>query len=132
MLTPRVVVGVFAGLRVGIGVAVAIAPDRTGTAEVASAGATLMTRSFAIREVVLGVGGLLCVARDDGPSALRTWAALGVLTDIGDLTASVASARGGHRSARLAAVAAAMGLVAEGWAFAESRVSPSPSTAFTL
>jgi len=124
-LSPRVVVGVFAGLRVGIGVALAVAPDRTGTPEAASPGTRLMTRSFAVREVVLGVGGLLCVAKNgDGRSTIRTWAALGALTDLGDLAASVASARGGQRSARLAMVAAATGLVAEGWAFADSKVDP--------
>jgi hypothetical protein len=78
-----------------------------------------MTRSFAVRELVLGVGGLLAVRRaDSSPSALRTWAGLGALTDAGDLVASLAGVEKQGPSTRVAAGVAAAGLAAELWAFA--------------
>jgi hypothetical protein len=120
-VSPRVIVGVFAGMRVAIGVVFALAPDRLGQPSAVGRGAILMTRSFAVREAVLGVGGLLAVARtDDRHSAVRTWAGLGALTDIGDLAASLASARRREESARVPALVAATGLLVELWAFSAS------------
>src|SRR5205807_383810 len=103
-----------------IGVAFAFAPERLrGTDGMGSA--TLMTRSFAVREAALGVGGLLAAGgADTSPSAVRTWAGLGVLTDAGDLVASVAGVRRGDSSARIPAFVAAAGLVAELWALRAS------------
>jgi len=84
-----------------------------------------MTRSFAVREVTLGVGGLLAAKRADlTPSVARTWAGLGALTDAGDLAASLAGGRR-DRSGTLPAVVAVCGLVAELWAFS-SRHRPVP------
>ena len=77
-------------MRVAIGVAFAVTPARFGGRSNGTPNATLMTRSFAVREAVLGVGGLLAVSRADASlSAVRTWAGLGALTDAGDLAASV-------------------------------------------
>jgi hypothetical protein len=77
-----------------------------------------MTRSFAVREAVLGVGGLLAGANADASSsAIRTWAGLGALTGGGDLATALAAVRRGDRSARVPAVVAAAGLAAELWAF---------------
>jgi hypothetical protein len=113
----RTVVGAFAATRVAIGVAFAIAPRLT-SGSAASSGDTLMTRSFAVREVVLGVGGLLAVARADSrASDIRLWAGLGALTDGGDLCASLAGLRRQPSSARVPALVAAAGLVCELWAF---------------
>jgi hypothetical protein len=77
-----------------------------------------MTRSFAVREVTLGVGGLLATAgADASPASVRTWAGLGALTDGGDLAVSLAGVRRNDPSAWVPALVATAGLVAEGWAF---------------
>ena len=111
------IVGTFAGIRVAIGVAFAVAPDRLSGPADGTRRDTLMTRSFAVREVVLGVGGLLAATRADiTPSAVRTWAGLGALTDAGDLAASLIGGRP-KPSARVPALVAASGLAAELLAF---------------
>lgn len=118
---PRLVVGVFAATRVAIGVGFALAPRRLIRGSVGAGNDTLMTRSFAVREVVLGVGGLYAVARADGPSSnVRLWAGLGALTDGGDLCVSLAGVRRGSSSARVPALVAATGLLSELWAFGAS------------
>jgi hypothetical protein len=118
-VSPRLIVGVFAGLRVAIGVAFMIAPDRMRGSSDRSSGATLMARSFAVREAALGVGGLLAVAgRDHSLAAVRTWAGLGALTDIGDLGASLAGAKEREQSVRGPALVATTGLLLELWALA--------------
>jgi hypothetical protein len=77
-----------------------------------------MTRSFAVREMVLGVGGLLAVfGAAMSPSGVRVWAGLGALTDAGDLAAALAGVRRREPSARVSALVAATGLGAELWAF---------------
>ena len=112
----RAVVGAFAATRVAIGVAFAIAPGRLTRGSAATD--TLMTRTFAVREVVLGVGGLLAVApADSRPSDVRLWAGLGALTDGGDLCASLASIRREASSTRVPVLVAAAGLLCELWAF---------------
>jgi len=117
-VSSRLVVGAFGAVRVVIGVAFALAPDRLSGPSDGTHGVTLMTRSFAVREVVIGVGGLLAATRADAsPSAVRTWAGLGALTDAGDLAASLVGGRR-ERAARASAVAAAVGLIAELCAFA--------------
>jgi hypothetical protein len=114
----RAVVGAFAATRVAIGVAFAIAPGRLTRGSAATDDDILMTRSFAVREVVLGVGGLLAVARADRrPSDVRLWAGLGALTDGGDLCASLASIRREASSTRVPALVAVAGLWCELWAF---------------
>jgi hypothetical protein len=114
----RTVVGAFAATRVAIGVVFAIAPSRLTGGSAGTPNDALMTRSFAVREVVLGVGGLLAVARADSrPSDVRLWAGLGALTDSGDLCASLASIRMGASPTRVPAVVAATGLLCELWAF---------------
>jgi len=118
-VSPRFIVGVFAGLRAAIGVAFFIAPDRLRGPSQEPPGATLMARSFAVRETVLGVGGMLAVARrDDSLSAVRTWAGLGALTDIGDLGASLADINQSEQPALVPALMAATGLLVELWALA--------------
>jgi hypothetical protein len=120
-ISPRFVVGGVAGMRVAIGAAFALAPVRLSGTPDGMPVDSLMTRSFAVRELVLGVGGLLAVTRSDA-SAVRVWAGLGALTDGGDVVASLAGAAPGReRSARVAALVAATGLAVELWAFARSR-----------
>jgi hypothetical protein len=117
-VSSRLVVGAFAAVRVSIGVAFALAPDRLSGPSYGGLRDSLMTRSFAVRELVLGVGGLLAATRADvSPSAVRTWAGLGALTDAGDLAASLGGMRR-ERTGRAPALVAAVGLVAELWAFA--------------
>jgi hypothetical protein len=131
----KVVVGAFAAARVAIGVAFAVVPRHRGDGTAPTRDAVLMTRSFAVREVVLGVGGLLAVARADrDPAGLRRWAGLGALTDTGDLWASLAGARSDAAGTRVPALVAAAGLACELWAVraasldrvAFSWVSPNP------
>lgn len=119
----KVVVGAFAAARVAIGVAFVVAPSRLGSGTAPARDAVLMTRSFAVREVVLGVGGLLAVARAErDPAGLRRWAGLGALTDGGDLGAALARARGDVSAARVPALVAAAGLACELWAFRAATV----------
>jgi len=66
---------------------------------------------------VLGVGGLVAVARAGTPSdGLRMWAGLGALTDAGDLTAAFLAIRRREPSAGVSALVAGSGLAAELWA----------------
>jgi hypothetical protein len=111
-VSARGVVAAFAATRVAIGLAFAVAPSRLAGGPTD----TLMTRSFAVREMVLGVGGLLAVAGRD-PSAVRLWAGLGALTDAGDLGASLAGIRTEASSTRVPALVAGAGLLCEVWAF---------------
>ena len=111
------IVGGFGAMRVAIGAAFAIAPARLGKPSNGTPTANLMTRSFAVREAVLGIGGLLAVRQTSVSSpAVRTWAGLGALTDAGDLAASLVAVRRGDSSARVPALVAGAGLVTELWA----------------
>jgi hypothetical protein len=113
----RLVVGAFGAVRIAIGVAFAIAPERLGSGSNGTPTANLMTRSFAVREAVLGAGGLLAARRATAASSVvRTWAGLGALTDAGDLAASAIAVRRGDSSARVPALVAAAGLTIELWA----------------
>jgi hypothetical protein len=113
-LNPRQVVGAFGLTRVAIGIAFATMPRRL-TSTTADA---LMTRSFAVREMVLGVGGLLAALNATSrPTDLRLWAGLGALTDGGDFCVALAASRDESSSTRLAALVAAVGLACEAWAF---------------
>jgi hypothetical protein len=115
------VVRVFAGIRVAIGLGFALPPDRLNGGSAGRAGDTLMTQSFAVREIVLGIGGLVATTRADAsPSAVRMWAGLGALTDGGDVATALGGVRRGEQTVIPAAVAAA-GLVAELWALRASR-----------
>ena len=114
----RRIVSALAATRVAIGVAFALAPHRLDGRKVHSRADTLMTRSFAVREVTLGVGGLLAtVGAGARPSSVRRWAGLGALTDGGDLAASLVGVHRDDPSAWVPALVATAGLVAEGWAF---------------
>jgi hypothetical protein len=111
----RNVVRTFAGIRLAIGIAFVVAPGRLNGGSRNSPD-VLMTRSFAVREIALGVGGLLATTRPDvSPSAVRLWAGLGALTDAGDLAAAFAQMRRGERAAAPVLLAAS-GLLTEGWA----------------
>jgi hypothetical protein len=114
----RLVVGGFAAMRLAIGLAFAVAPNRLVGGSDGTRRDTLMTLSFAVREVVLGVGGLLAVkGADSSPAAVRAWAGLGALTDAGDLAASLAAGRRERQSTYVQGLVAAAGLAAELWAF---------------
>ena len=124
------IVGVLGAARVAIGLAFAAAPGRLGGGSDATDADTLMTRSFAVREVVLGVGGLLAVAGADRcPSDVRLWAGLGALTDGGDLWASWLSFRRAPSSTRVPAVVAAAGPACELWAFRAGTLDRRPRLA---
>lgn len=115
-VSSRLIVGAFAGMRTAIGLGFLLAPNRFAGGGDGAAG-TLMTRSFAVREAVLGIGALLSVAdADTASSRVRTWAALGALTDAGDVAASMVALRRGEPSAGASVVVAAAGLGAELWA----------------
>jgi hypothetical protein len=116
--SPRVVVGGFGGMRLAIGLAFALAPNRLVAQSDGTDRDTLMTRSFAVREMVLGVGGLLAVkGAHTSPAVVRAWAGLGALTDAGDLAASLAAGRRERQSTYVQGLVAAAGLAAELWAF---------------
>jgi hypothetical protein len=112
-----IVVGVFGAMRLAIGTAALVAPRRFDRQ---SQGA-LMTRSFAVRELVLGVGGLSALSPSSPSPGLATWAGLGALTDAGDLGAAVAAFSRRESSSGLSALVAAVGLAAESSAWLASR-----------
>jgi hypothetical protein len=119
-VTSTTVVRLFAGVRIGIGIAFALAPERLGRRPETGSG-TLMIRSFAVRELVLGIGALLALAQGGASrSAVQMWAGLGALTDAGDLAAGLAGLRTGEPSAGVSALVAGSGLGAELWAFSAS------------
>jgi hypothetical protein len=119
-VSSKTIVRLFAGVRIGIGVAFALAPEKLGRRQGTSSG-TLIVRSFAVRELVLGIGALLALAESGAtPSAVRTWAGLGAMTDAGDFAAGLAGIRRREPSAGVSAVVAASGLGAEFWAFSAS------------
>lgn len=106
------VVRAFAVMRIGIGAGMLLAPKALGRND-----EVLMTRSFAVRELVIGVGGLRSVGTDQE----RTWAGLGVLTDALDCVTASAAVRQRlpYSGATLAMAAAA--LVAEAYAASTDR-----------
>lgn len=104
--TPRQVVTLFGVIRCGFGVAFLVAPRRLARGD-----DVLMTRSFAVRELVLGVGGLRA-----SPATTRDWARLGALVDAGDAAAAAVAARNRVPLSRMALLTALGGLAAEGWA----------------
>jgi hypothetical protein len=115
-VSARNVVRSFAGIRLAIGIAFAVAPRRLNGGSRSGGSDTLMTRSFAVREISLGVGGLIATASGAAaPSSLRVWAGLGALTDAGDLAAALAEVRRGEPGV-VPALFAAAGLLTEGWA----------------
>ena len=118
----RIVVGLFGAMRVAIGTAALVAPRRFDD----QPHGALMTRSFAVRELVLGLGGLSALSRDSPASALGTWAGLGALTDAGDLGAAMVALRRRESSAGVAAIVAAVGLAAESFAWLEARGHRTP------
>ena len=107
---PHVVTG-FGVVRVGLGIAFLVAPERLSRSE------ALMTRSFAVRELVLGVGG---VAR--AGSGTAEWAQLGALVDLGDALAAAAAVLRRVPGATPALLAALGGLAAETWAHRNAHV----------
>ena len=112
----RNVVRSVAGIRLAIGIAFAVAPRRLNGGARRGYRDTLMTRSFAVREITLGVGGLIATSGGGAsPSPVRFWAGLGALTDAGDLAAALAEVRRGEPAA-VPALLAAGGLLTEGWA----------------
>jgi hypothetical protein len=118
-LRPRQVVTAFGLIRCGFGVAFLLAPRRLARGE-----DLLMTRSFAVRELVLGVGGLRAAPEDAGD-----WARLGALVDAGDAAAAAAAVSRRVPLGRMALLTALGGLAVEGWAARELHRSPGPARA---
>ena len=116
-LAARRVIGAFALIRIAIGSAAMASPNRFSD-RADRPNHLLMIRSFAGREMALGVGGCLALRGSAPVSTLSMWAGLGAMTDAADLIAAIANLRRGDRSARAAALLAAIGLVSEGSALA--------------
>ncbi len=106
----------FGLMRIGIGAAMFAAPRALGRND-----EVLMTRSFAVRELVIGVGGL----RGAGTDQELTWAGLGVLTDAADCVAATIALRN-----RVPFAGATLAMAAAGLAFeAYAATRPPSSTA---
>jgi len=102
--------------RVGIGLAFLLAPRRLNADAGEAGGSTLMVRSFAVREAILGIGGLVVAMRaDDRPTDVQFWAGLGALVDTGDLGTAVVSKEA------IPTLMATVGLTAESWAWWAAR-----------
>jgi hypothetical protein len=78
------VVRVLGASRLAIGTAFLLRPQQLAGPEAG----VFITQSFAVREAVLGVGGLT-----DGKEHPTTWASLGSLIDFGDVVAALLAAR---------------------------------------
>ncbi len=118
-VSTRGVVTGFGALRIGFGVALLLAPRRLSRGE-----DVLMTRSFAVRDLVLGVGGVTDAAR-----AASVWARLGVLVDAGDAASAAIAVRRKVPLATWALLAAVGGLAAETWALRQLTVEEAASGA---
>ena len=73
-----------------------------------------MTRGFAVRELVLGIGGVIGAARN-----ASDWARLGALVDMGDAASAAIAVRRRVPMAAPALLAAVGGLAVETWALRE-------------
>ena len=102
----RQVITGFAALRIGLGVAFLVAPRRLSRGE-----DVLMTRSFAVRELALGIGGMT-----GATAAPAVWAGLGALVDAGDAVSAAIAVRRNVPRAGWALLTAVGGLAAEAWA----------------
>jgi hypothetical protein len=111
-ITRTRVVTAFGLMRIGIGAAMLVAPRAVGRND-----EVLMTRSFAVRELVIGVGGLRSVHTDQE----RTWAGLGVLTDALDCVTATVAVRHRVPYARATLAMAAAGLAFEAYAASTDR-----------
>jgi hypothetical protein len=108
-LAPRQAVTALGALRIGLGVAFLVAPRLLSRGE-----DVLMTRGFAVRELVLGIGGVMGAAAN-----ASDWARLGALVDMGDAASAAIAVRHRVPMAAPALLAALGGLTAETWAFRE-------------
>jgi hypothetical protein len=108
-LAPRQAVTAFGALRIGLGVAFLAAPRRLSRGE-----DVLMSRGFAVRELVLGIGAVMGGAR-----GASDWARLGALVDLGDAASAAIAVRHRVPMAAPALLAALGGLAVETWAFRE-------------
>jgi hypothetical protein len=108
-LAPRQAVTTLGALRIGLGVAFWAAPRLLSRGE-----DVLMTRGFAVRELVLGIGGVMGAAR-----GASDWALLGALVDMGDAASAAVAIRRRVPMATPAFLAALGGLAVEAWAFRE-------------
>jgi hypothetical protein len=108
-LAPRQAVIALGALRIGLGVAFLAAPRRLSRGE-----DVLMTQGFAVRELVLGIGGVMGATR-----GASDWARLGALVDLGDAATAAIAVRRRVPMATPALLAALGGLAVETWAFRE-------------
>jgi hypothetical protein len=109
--------------RVGVGVAMVVAPARFNRA--GSGAEALLMRTIGVRDVVLGSGA--CVAwAGGGGGDFRRWASMGLLSDSADLVTGLGSKRlVGSRSAMIATLAPVPFLAAEILGFARAvRTTP--------
>jgi hypothetical protein len=107
MLAPKQTVTAFGALRIGLGIVFLAAPRRLSRGE-----DVLMTRGFAVRELVLGIGGVMGAAGN-----ASEWARLGALVDLGDAATAAIAVRRRVPMAAPSLLAALGGLAAEAWAF---------------
>lgn len=103
-MTAAQVVKVFAWIRIGFGLSFFAAPGKLARGD-----DLLMTRSFAVRELIVGVGALTS-------SDTATWARLGALIDVGDAAAAGIGVRNKVPLARFALLTGLSGLAFEAWA----------------
>jgi hypothetical protein len=105
-VTPRQVVTAFGAIRCGFGVAFLLAPGKLARGD-----DLLITRSFAVRELVIGIGGLRA-----SHAGAADWARLGALVDAGDAAAATAAVARRVPLGIPALLTALGGLAVEAWA----------------
>jgi len=93
-------------LAVGVGMIAAPAPViRLGSGETPPGDMVLMTRTVGVRDLALGIG-TVWSCRSRSTNDARRWAALGLCSDLLDVTVGATSARSvGKRGALIAALA---------------------------
>ncbi|MCW2651496.1 MAG: hypothetical protein JWR32_2472 [Mycobacterium sp.] len=111
-----------AAARVGVGVAMVVAPDRFFRQ--ASGTETLLMRTIGVRDVALGSGA--CTAWATGsPREFRRWASAGLLSDGADLVVGLGSrSLVGSRSALIATLSPVPFVAAGVWGLARGITRP--------
>jgi hypothetical protein len=91
-MTAALIARLVAAGRIGVGVALVVAPERVTSlwlgSDAGRPGARVVTRGLGARDVALGVGAL---AADD--SELQAWVAAALVGDTADLVATVAAGK---------------------------------------
>jgi hypothetical protein len=88
---PRLIARMLAGARIALGLALFLAPSRTGRgwlgAGQVTPGTSVVVRGVGARDVALGVGTMVALRDDDRPRDAHRWLEASIVADLADATA---------------------------------------------